>query len=352
LSPISTRWSRARLGFGVFTACGALALGVSGPAYAAPAAGHATTTVTTSVLSDSASTGGASRQTPDSAAPSLNAPVSGRTVSGAVSGTAARTKAGSAAGDFLKEHRSILDASRSANSESPSTATPAASQLHDWWGSFPDADSGPGTMATQSVSSTLRLSNSNDVLYAPTMTPADNSCIEVVTVHTTGTPQIWAWDWCNSIAPGAEVDVDSSFIADYTTTVNGRTAYTTKDVQTDASTNTWTAYLWNYATSSWDTLFTSSGTDQSGLSYGWDMFEFYSTVKSGKVAICGDLASSGVSIESSSLQILGSNGTWSLADSADSSWSPSADPNPASYDCPDMKFDTVDNNYDWIVNVS
>ena len=108
MSPISMRRSRARLVSGVLTACAALALGVSGPAYAAPAA-----------------------ESPHSAAPSLNAQVSGHMVAGAVSGSAARAKAGPAAGDFLKEHRSILAANRAANPQSPSTATAAASQLHD-----------------------------------------------------------------------------------------------------------------------------------------------------------------------------------------------------------------------------
>lgn len=334
MSPISARHGRLWLVSGVFAACAAsLALGVSGPAYAAgPAA--------------------ASRP-----APSLTARASGRTVAGAVYGQSARATGGPAVGDFLKEHQSILAASHDAGTAPASAhgpaAAPKATQLHDWWGSFPATNSGPGAMATQSLSSTLRLSNPNDVLYAPTMTPANNSCIEVVTVHTTSTPQIWAWDWCNAIAPGAEVNVNSSFLADYTTTVNGRTAYTTKDVRTNTGSNTWTAYLWNYATGAWDTLFTSSGTDQSGLTYGWDMFEFYSTVgSSGQVAICNNLASSGVTIESSSLQILNSSGTWSLAGSTNSTWSPSANPNPSSYDCPNMKFNILANNYDWTVNVT
>ncbi len=228
-----------------------------------------------------------------------------------------------------------------------------SSKLHDWWGSFPDTDSGSGVMATQSVSSTLRLSHPGDILYAPTMTPADNSCIEVVTMHNATKAQIWAWDWCGSVAPGARVNVNSSFLKTYTTTVNGRTAYTTKDVRTNTKANTWTAYLYNYQTSAWDKLFTSSGSDKSGLSYGWDMFEFYSSTdpSTGNTYVCGDFQSSGTQIESSSIKIRSGN-TWNLANSSNSSWSPEADPNPASYLCPDMQFNIVTNNSDWMVDVA
>jgi hypothetical protein len=324
------RW-RSRPAVGILTACAtALAVTVSAPAYGA--------------------------QTARQPSPSLaNAPVSGRLVSGAVFGSAARNAAGQAATGFVQAHQSMLDASRSAagSATAPGSVTSQASQLHDWWGSFPDTNSGTGVIATQSVSSTLRLSNGNDILYAPTMKPADGSCIEVVTVHTTSTPQVWAWDWCGSVAPAAEVNVNSGFLSKYTTTVNGRSAYTTAEVQTDASTNTWTAYLYDYATQAWDTLFTSSGTDQSGLSYGWDMFEFYSTVNSGtgETYVCSDLQKSGTSIESSSIQI-DSGGTWSPAGPGDSAWMPSASPNPSSYKCPDMQFDIVANDSDWLVDVA
>ena len=325
------RRRRARLAVGALTACAtALAVGVPGPAYAARTGQQPARSLT-------------------------NAPLSGRSVSGAVYGTAARDAAGSAATGFVQAHQTMLAANRADASAgtAPGAAAPQASQLHDWWGSFPDTNSGTGVIATQSVSSTLRLSNSNDILYAPTMKPADGSCIEVVTVHTTSTPQVWAWDWCGSIAPAAEVDVTSGFLSKYTTTVDGRSAYTTEEVQTNTSKNTWTAYLYDYPTQSWDTLFTSSGTDQSGLSYGWDMFEFYSTVNSrtGQTYVCNDLQSSGVSIESGSIRI-DSGGTWSPAGPGDSAWMPSAAPSPSSYKCPDMQFDIVANDSDWLVDVA
>lgn len=281
------------------------------------------------------------------AAPSLSsARVSGHGVEGAVYGTAAVRRAGAATADFRATHQEVVAA------QSPGVV-PNAAQLHDWWGTFPNTNSGAGGMATQSVDPNLRLSNASDVLYAPTMTPADGSCIEVVTVHTTGTPQVWAWDWCNSIAPGAEINVTSSFLSTYTTTVNGRTAYTQEDIQTNKSKNTWTAYLYNYRTAAWDSFFTSSGTDQSGLSYGWDMFEFYSVTNrsTGNTYVCGDLAKAKETIESSNVQIDTASG-WAPSGPGNSTWMPSAAPNPASYKCPTMGFHIVTDNSDWTVTVS
>lgn len=277
--------------------------------------------------------------------PDADSPVSGAQVSGARYGAAARSAAGGAAADFGLSHQRIL------NSMKHNGPAPSAAQLHDWWGTFPNTNSGAGGMATQSIDPNFRLSNSADVLYAPTMKPADGSCIEVVTVHTTAAPQIWAWDWCKSIAPGAEVTVDSTFLSKYTTTVNGRTVYTQRNVQTTKSNNTWTSYLYNYQTSSWDKLFSSSGTDQSGLTYGWDMFEFYSNTNpsTGNTYVCGDIAKAGLVVESSNVQIETGTNTWTSANSGNSTWMPSASPNPTSYKCPSLVFTIVSSNNDWTV---
>jgi len=331
-SPLSGR--RAAVTVGLIAAAGLVAAS-SVPAYAGATA--ATSAPLSSVVS-----------TPDYA----TAPISGKDVSGAVYGSAAVARAGAAANDFRETHQNMLNSLGHGSTATPS-ATPAASQLHDWWGTFPNANSGEGGMATQSVDPSFRLSDSSDVLYAPTAKPADGSCIEVVTVHTTSTPQIWAWDWCKHIAPEAEDNVNASFVATYTTTVNGRTAYTEKNVQTNATKNTWTAYLYNYTTKAWDKLYSSSGTDQSGLTYGWDMFEFYSSTNpsTGNTYVCGDIAAADLALESSSVEIDTASG-WSLANSSDSTWQPSASPNPKSYKCPDLLFNIVKDNSDWTVSES
>jgi len=336
-----TRNRRPLIALGVLAAC-AITTGAAVPAYAGPAAPAAT-------MSRPASRHPVPRHTA-----SPNAPVSGRAVAGARYGAAATRAAGPAATHFLQLHRTMVAEVRAASrGTSARHAASSAAELHRWWGSFPGTNSGPGVTATQSISASLRLTDPNDILYAPTMTPANNSCIEVVTVHTTTTPQIWAWDWCKYIRPVAVVNVTAAFMKAYTIIANGRTAYTTEDVQTNAKTNTWTAYLFNYQTGSWDRLYTQAGTDQSGLSFGWDMFEFYSSTNpaTGSTYVCGDLQKAGTRIESSNISIR-HDGTWTPANSHDSSWNPSAHPAPSSYKCPDIRFSIVQPNSDWLVHVA
>jgi hypothetical protein len=279
-----------------------------------------------------------------------SATVSGRTVAGALYGAAAARAAGAAATDFLRLHRQMV---ADVHGTKTRPATHPGGKLHYWWGSFPDTNSGPGVTATQSVSQTLRLTDPSDILYAPTMTPANNSCIEVVTVHTTHTPQIWAWDWCKHIRPVAVVPVNAAFMKHYTIIANGRTAYTTKDVQTNAKNNTWSAYLFNYVTGHWDLLYRQAGADQSGLTFGWDMFEFYSSTNpaTGNTYVCGDLQKAGTQIESSNISIR-HDGSWTPANASDSSWNPDLHPNPAAYKCPDIQFNAIQLNSDWMVDVA
>jgi hypothetical protein len=320
---------RPLFALGVLTAC-AITAAASMPAYAGATAPAGAVSRSAQVLP--------------------NAPISGHAVAGALYGAAASRATGSAATKFLDLHRQMVAEVHAKNTRSGQSGP--NSKLHYWWGSFPDTASGPGVTATQSVSQTLRLTDPSDILYAPTMTPANNSCIEVVTVHWAGTPQLWAWDWCKYIRPVAVVSVDNAFMAKYTTIANGRTAYTVKDVQTNAKTNTWTAYLYNYAAGRWDTLYSQSGSDKSGLTFGWDMFEFYSSTNpaTGNTYVCGDLQNAGTQIESSNISIL-NDGSWTPANSSDSSWNPSIHPDPAAYKCPDIHFNVVQLNRDWMVSV-
>ncbi|MEU6174243.1 hypothetical protein ABZ832_20265 [Streptantibioticus parmotrematis] len=294
------------------------------------------------MLVAASTTGAAARPVPQSP-PGPSAPVRG-TVQGRVLGARAVTARNRAAVERFRQLRS-------------STRTPrlADSTHHEWWGTKVSASSHALTsvIATQSVDTSLRLTNSDDVLYAPTLKPRDGACIEMVTVHTNDQPQIWAWDWCTSTGQdvGASVDVDSSFLKDYGTTVNGRSAYTVEVALTDAASNTWTAYLYDYATKAWQTFFTSGGTDQAGVDYGWDMFEFYSAVdrSTGNVQVCDDL--SGRTVESSSLQVQTSAG-WSPADPGNSSAFPSDSMDPSTYLCSGVTSSMVTPNSDWQVSVS
>ncbi|MCP2270263.1 carbohydrate-binding protein [Actinokineospora diospyrosa] len=256
-----------------------------------------------------------------------------------LTGAAAATAAGPAADKFRQ-----LRTARAANA--------AAAQKHTFWGPEPQLSTGAdGMVATHSVVPALRLSNRSDVVYAPTMKPTSHSCIEVVTAYGLGqAPQLWAWDWCKSVSPAKVVPIDTAFLGKYTTTVNGRPAYTIQVLRTNASTNSWTASLYNNTTRAWDALFTQSGSDKSTLNEGWDIFEIYATHNNstGSAYYCGDAR--GAVFESTSVQ-LRINGQWTPATAANSPLRPTATPRPADYDCPTLKFQVTTPNSGWRVTV-
>ncbi|SFW85801.1 carbohydrate-binding protein [Amycolatopsis australiensis] len=227
-----------------------------------------------------------------------------------------------------------------------------AAQRHTFWGPVPQlATSADGLMVTQSVTPSLRLSNPDDVVYAPTTKPTGHSCIEVVTAYGLGeAAQVWAWDWCRSVSPAKVVPIDSAFLATYTSTVDGHPAYTVQEVRTRATGNSWTASLYNVKTGAWDTLFAQSGSDQSSLDEGWDIFELYSTrdPATGNAYYCSDAR--GAVFESSSLQ-LRIAGHWVNASPANSPLRPTANPRPSDYDCPTLRFEVPAPNSAWRVTV-
>jgi hypothetical protein len=175
------------------------------------------------------------------------------------------------------------------------------------------------------------------VIYTPTMYPAGGSCIEVTTVYDSATQAVEAWDWCNHIDFEASVPINASFLSRYT---NGSSAYAVEIAQTNTGNNTWTAYLYDYQTSTYDTLYTSSGSTQAGTT-GWDINELYSDVDSGgQSKACADL--SGRTFTSSGIQV-NLNGSWRAASpsNADTRYD-----HPASdFDCADMRYQMI-NKYD------
>ncbi|AHH96204.1 hypothetical protein GCM10010174_44060 [Kutzneria viridogrisea] len=261
-----------------------------------------------------------------------------------LSGTDAVHAAGPAADNFLKLHRQRV-------ADNAARKPQVAAQLHTFWGPEPKLGSGDGMVVTQSITPSLRLSNSSDTVYAPTMKPTGHSCIEITTAYGLGDAgQLWAWDWCKSVSPAKVVYLDSSFVSTYTTTVNGHPAYTVQEVQTNARQNTWTASLYNYKTSAWDVLFTQSGSDQSQLNEGWDIFEIYATHNNstGNAYYCSDAR--GAVFESSSIK-LRSGGSWVPATSSNSPLSPTTNPRPSDYDCSSLKFELLNANDHWRVTV-
>jgi hypothetical protein len=192
--------------------------------------------------------------------------------------------------------------------------------------SFKQLPGADGSCAVQSVSTAVHISDGYTTVYTPTMYPPGGSCVELVTMYTASVRAVAAWDWCRSIAFEASVPIDSGFLATYT---GGGSvpAYTGRVIRTGAASNTWTAQLYNHTTGRWDTLYTQSGTNQSGRSDGWDIDELYSqTDGSGTAYSCS--AMSGITFESSGISVR-VNGQWSPATSANSD---------THYDQPDSAF--------------
>ncbi len=200
--------------------------------------------------------------------------------------------------------------------------------------SFKSMSGADGSCASQSVSTQLTVQDSYTTIYTPTMYPPGGSCVELVTVYTQSVRSVSAWDWCQSVNFAASVTINSSFLSTYT---NGSGAYTGRVIKTSAASNTWAAALYNYSTGHWDTLFTQSGTNQSGRTDGWDIEELYSTVgASGRAYSCDDMA--GLTFESSNISVR-NNGAWSTATSANSD-THYDQPNSAFY-CPNRSYQMV-----------
>lgn len=211
-----------------------------------------------------------------------------------------------------------------------------------------DTSTGDGEVATQSVQPGLKTNHPGDDIFAPTMKPAGRSCIEVVSAYTQDGATVWAWDWCAATpSPKAVRKIDRSFLDTYTTNVNGQIAYTTADTRTNAATNTWTAQLYNYRTRSWETLWTSSGTDKSDPALGnvgWDMFEVWSKPPaSGNATYCADAANR--TFDSSNIQIL-LNGSWQPVNATNSQWVHSG----TAFDCKPLSFQLPSPNNHWTVH--
>ncbi|GCE46147.1 hypothetical protein EI42_01138 [Thermosporothrix hazakensis] len=243
------------------------------------------------------------------------------------------------------------------NSRKQASGSLVQQTLHQFWGVFASQGTHDGMMATQSVDPSYVVRGStSDYTYTPTMKPY-NACMEVTTVYSRAVGDlIWAWDWCGGSAgsgsgPQKEIMMDQNFLRLYTTVVNGRSAYTVQIVKNASGGNSWTAYLYNYQNRTWDTFYTSSGTDRAQLSYGWNIFEIYATrnPQTGQAWYCTEAKNT--VFESSNFQ-LRSGGTWKLADASNSYWSPSTSPNPSDYWCSTLTFQRVANNSNWIVRVA
>jgi hypothetical protein len=310
------------------------------PALLALSAGGVLSAQPAALAAGSASGAGLSRPAADNPAlRGATAPLGG--VVPGLTGAAASQAAGSAADRFrqLKDERSRAAA--------PDAAAAPAAQLHTDWGVNLPSNLSQGLHATQSVlSGSGTTTSGGDYVYAPTALPGGGACIEMTTAYTPSGPDLWAWDWCGGRdTVGKLTPMNATFLATYTTTVNGRAAYSLDEHRTSTTANTWTAYLYNYQTHVWDTYFTSSGTyDLPQFSFGWNMFEVYTTVNpaTGAGYYCQNL--NGRVIESSSVQVMVGS-TWTPATPANTS--AGTPPAGSRLDCPSLSFTVAHPNDDW-----
>ncbi len=224
--------------------------------------------------------------------------------------------------------------------------------FHGYWGTFP-SQTIYGAQATQSLNPGVTFSSTDsDYIYSPTLDPSGIGCIEITTIYDGGGDYVGAWDWCAS-SPGfaKTAAVDSVFLATYSTTVNGQPYYTVQDVQTDPTTNSWTAYLYNYTTDEWDTFYTSASTSPLGASGGgWDMNEVYTNYNpaTGEGGYCTDTA--GALWASTGLMYqLSSGGAWTPATTANSGMN-LAYPTGADMGCNAVGYALPTANGDWRIS--
>ncbi|MGM1063465.1 carbohydrate-binding protein [Saccharothrix sp. Mg75] len=282
------------------------------------------------------------------AAPSPDSPVSGRAVP-ALRGDAARAAAGPVVSEKVLQRGESRALVPSGGADA-STITPWSGSLHVVWGAFPNVSS-DGAQATHTVNPGISIPAGNpDVVYAPTLVPSGKSCIEVTTFYWQGGNGVGAWDWC-AASPGfaAVAWINSGFTSTYTTPFQGLPAYTVLDVQTNAVTNSWTAYLYNYTTSSWDALFTSADTAKLSETHGgWNMFEVYTeyNAATGQGHYCTETY--GTQYHAANMQIK-VGGTWSALTTSNSSVTPPGSVNSTDFGCYGLSFTLQTANSHWQV---
>jgi hypothetical protein len=279
--------------------------------------------------------------TPASAAPATvsvaDAPVSGRLVPALRGAEAAKASA------YVAEKFHQQSAAHTRD------LPPWSGSLHAGYGAFP-FDASNGAQATHSVNPNVQIPAGNpDIIYAPTLDPSGKTCIEVTTYYWQGGNAVGAWDWC-AASPGfaAVRGIDANFISTYTRTVNGQPAYQVRDIQTNATTNSWTAYLFNYTTNAWDALYTSANTSKLTETHGgWNMFEVYTEYNpaTGEGYYCDEIV--GTAWFATNMQIRFGT-TWQTLTTSNSQISPNP-VNSADFGCENLTFSVHTPNSTWRV---
>ncbi|HEY9601255.1 MAG TPA: hypothetical protein V6C85_06560 [Allocoleopsis sp.] len=138
---------------------------------------------------------------------------------------------------------------------------------------------GKGAYAAHEINSDLNLPVGGDyTLYAPTLMPPGNSCLESVTAYwrnssMTDTGKAWGvWDHCVKQGWVVFKTMDSDFMKNYVRRIShGHPRYYTsvfKDI-----TGKWHAIIFNFNTGNWEDAYSITGFSQ--YSTGWTIFETY-----------------------------------------------------------------------------
>lgn len=193
-----------------------------------------------------------------------------------------------------------------------------------------------GAQATHSVSTAIKPTDPNTYVYAPTILPSGGSCIEVTTAYSYYRQVVWAWDWCQSQDVAQTVTIDAAFMQTYTK--YGK--YSVRIMRTNAASNTWTAYLYNYVNGAWQKFYSQSGTPT--YDAGWDIYEIYTDyAPDGTTYACGDLAKKHFEAKAIKQRV---GRKWLLADASNSSDMGTA---LSSFDCPNLTYTMVTPNSHW-----
>jgi hypothetical protein len=250
----------------------------------------------------------------------------------------------------FRQQSDLRKQSLTAQPASPQSLAPWSGSLHTVWGAFPNNASN-GAQATHTINPDIHIPSTDpDIIYAPTLDPSGKTCIEMTTYYWNGGNAVGAFDWCDpSPHFAATRGFDSTFMSTYTTTVGGRPAYKVRDIQTNATTNSWTAYLYNFTTNAWDPFYTSANTSKLSETHGgWDMFEVYTQYNSatGEGYYCAD--STGSTWAASGIQIRFGT-TWQTLTTSNSNIPAPSGVNSADFGCQNLTFTVVQPNSSWKV---
>lgn len=128
-----------------------------------------------------------------------------------------------------------------------------------------------GVVAVHSVTPDGAFS-STDHVWAPSLYAGGTACFEMVTVHhSDGHVYLTPHDWCGGGGFQPGIPMNAAFKDKYVRI--GK--YYIKVEQTNATTNTWEASLFNHQTQVWEQVYSKGGVHDGDESGGWDYFEVF-----------------------------------------------------------------------------